>query len=68
MLSAPAGSQLDCLNIRNLAASDLETQNRPHMMPAIVPASAGIRVNDAERLVTHDFQDVGATADEQTRS
>jgi hypothetical protein len=37
------------------------------MMPAIVAASAGIHVNEAERLVAHDFQDVGVTADKQTR-
>ena len=29
-------------------------------------AGAGIHVNEAERLVAHDFQDVGVTADEQT--
>ena len=37
------------------------------MMPSIVAASAGIHVNEAERLVAHDLQDVGVTADEQTR-
>lgn len=33
----------------------------------MVAAGAGIHVNEAERLVAHDFQDVGVTADEQTR-
>ena len=37
------------------------------MMPSVVAASAGIHVNEAERLVAHDLQDVGVTADEQTR-
>ena len=36
-------------------------------MPSIVAAGAGIHVNEAERLVAHDFQDVGVAADEQSR-
>jgi len=64
---SPAGSQFDCLEAGNFAVFDLETQNRPDMMPTIVAASAGIHVNEAERLIAHDFQDVGMTADEQTR-
>jgi hypothetical protein len=64
---SPAGSQLDGLDAGNPAAFDSETQDRPEVMPAIVAASAGIHVNEAERLVAHDFQDVGVTADEQTR-
>jgi hypothetical protein len=62
-----AGAQLDCLDGGYLAAFDLETQKRPDLMPAMVAASAGIHVNEAERLVAHDFQDVGVTADEQSR-
>ena len=30
-------------------------------------AGAGIHVDESERLVEHDFQDVGVPADEQTR-
>ena len=36
-------------------------------MPAMMATSAGIHVNEAQRLVAHDFQDVGMTADEETR-
>ena len=31
-------------------------------------AGAGIHVDEAERLVAHDLQDVGVTADEQART
>jgi hypothetical protein len=64
---SPAGSQLDCLDAGDFAAFDLETQKRPDVMPAVVAASAGIHVNETERLVAHDLQYVGVTADEQTR-
>ena len=37
------------------------------MMPAMVAVSAGVHVDEAERLVAHDFQDVRVPADEQTR-
>jgi hypothetical protein len=64
---SPAGSQLDCFDGGYLAAFDLETQKRPDVVPAIVAARARIHVNEAERLVAHYFQNVGVTADEQTR-
>jgi hypothetical protein len=64
---SPAGSEFDCLDAGDLTAFDPETQNRPDMMPAVVAASAGIHVDEAECLVAHDFQNMGVTADEQTR-
>lgn len=37
------------------------------MMPSGVPAGARVHVDEVEVKVPHDFQDVGVTANEETR-
>ncbi len=56
--STPARSQFDCLDAGYLPAFHSKSQQSADDVPAIVAARAGIHVNEAERLVPHDFQDV----------
>jgi hypothetical protein len=63
--SAP--SQLDCLHAINLAGGDCEPEAGSHLMPSGVPAGARVHVEKVEINVPHDFQDVGMTANEETR-
>jgi hypothetical protein len=48
-------------------AFDRKSQQGSNQMPSIVAAGAGVHVNESERLIAHDFQDVGVAADEQAR-
>ena len=65
-LSSPP-SQLDCLQAINLAGGDHEPEAGSHLMPSGVPAGARVHVDKVEIKVPHDFQDVGMTANEETR-
>jgi hypothetical protein len=67
-LSPPARTQFDCLHAGYLPAFHCKSQQGSDDVPSIVAAGAGIHVNESERLVAHDFQDVGVTADEHARA
>src|ERR1017187_3812717 len=60
--SPPARTQFDCLHAGYLPAFHRKSQQGSDEVPSIVAAGAGIHVNEAERLVAHDFQDVGVPA------
>ena len=66
-LSSPARSQFDCLHVGYLPAFHCKSQQGPDDVPSIAAGGAWIHVNEAKRLVAPYFQDVGVTADEQTR-
>ena len=66
--SPPARTQFDCLRAGYLPGFHGKSQQSADEVPSIVAAGAGIHVNVAERLVAHDFQDVGVAADEQART
>ena len=63
--SAP--SKLDCLHAINLACGYREPETGSHLMPSGVPAGARVHVDKVEIKVPHDFQDMGMTANEETR-
>jgi hypothetical protein len=66
-LASPARTQFDCLHAGYLPAFHGKSQQGSDEMPSVVAAGAGIHVDEAERLVAHDFEDVGVAADEQAR-
>ena len=66
MLSS-APSQLDCLHAIDLACGSREPEAGSHLMPSGVPTGARVHVDKVEIKVPHDFQDVGMTANEETR-
>jgi hypothetical protein len=66
-LPPPTRTQFDCLHAGYLPALHGKSQQGSDDVPSIVAAGAGIHVNESERLVAHDFQDVGVAGDEQTR-
>lgn len=66
-LSSATRTKLDCLHAGYLPGIHGKSQQSANQVPSIVTAGAGIHVNQAERLVAHNFQNVGVTADEQTR-
>ena len=66
-MPSPSRTQFDCLHAGNLPALHGKSQQGSNQMPSIVAAGAGIHVNEAERLIAHDLQDVGVTADEEAR-
>ena len=66
-LLSPTRTQLDCLHVGYLSGFHSKSQQGPDEVPSVVAAGAGIHVNQSERLVTHDFQNVRVAADEQAR-
>ncbi len=66
-LPSPARTQFDCLYAGHLPALHGKSQQGSDEMPSVVAAGARINVNESERLIAHDFQDVGVAADEQAR-
>ena len=63
--SAPP--QLYCLHAIHLACGDREPEAGSHLMRSCVPAGTRVHVDKVEIKVPHDFQDVGMTANEETR-
>jgi len=66
-LSPRARTKFDCLHAGYFPAFHGKSQQSADDVPSVVAAGAGIHVNESERLVAHDFQDVGVAAYEQTR-
>jgi hypothetical protein len=63
--ASAARTEFDCLHAGYLPGFHGKSQQGSDEVPSIVTAGARIHVNEAERLVAHDFQDVGMAADEE---
>jgi hypothetical protein len=56
--SPPARAQFGCLHAGYLPGFHGKSQQSADDVPSIVPAGTRIHMNEFERLVAHDFQDV----------
>lgn len=64
---SPPRTQLDCLDPGYLAGLHGESQHGTDKVPALMTTGSGIHVKQSRRGIPHDLQNMGVTADEQTR-